>query len=194
MRYAVPCRLLERFAMPPSLADPDQPHLRIALLSDTHNAVDRRIAEVVESCDLVVHAGDIGSPEVLAQLLPKSGRVFAVRGNNDTPDQWPVGTERCLRILPEYLSIDAPGGVVVVVHGHRVRPALRRHQALRERYPAARAIVYGHTHRLVVDDAQQPWVLNPGAAGFTRTHGAPSCLVLTATPSDWFVDIHAFRD
>ena len=168
--------------------------LRIALLSDTHNAIDRRIAKVVEDCDLVVHAGDIGSPEVLAQLLPKSGRVFAVRGNNDTAEQWPPGTERCLRILPEYLSLDVPGGMIVVVHGHRVNPAYRRHQALRERYPDARAIVYGHTHRLAVDDAAEPWVLNPGAAGFTRTQGAPSCLVLIATPSDWHVDIHAFRD
>ena len=172
----------------------ESPCLRIALLSDTHNAVDRRIAEVVEGCDLVVHAGDIGSPEVLAQLLPKSGRVFAVRGNNDTAEQWPSGTERCLLILPEYLSLDVPGGVIVVVHGHRVNPAYRRHQALRERYPDARAIVYGHTHRLAVDDSSQPWVLNPGAAGFTRTQGAPSCLVLTTTPSEWRVDIHAFRD
>jgi len=172
----------------------DAPSLRIALLSDTHNAVDRRVAEVVESCDLVVHAGDIGSPDVLAQLLPTSGRVFAVRGNNDTPDQWPQGTERCLRILPEYLSLDVPGGLVVVVHGHRVRPASRRHQTLRERHPEARAIVYGHTHRLVVDDSAHPWVLNPGAAGHTRTQGAPSCLVLTATPVAWYVDIHAFRD
>lgn len=176
----------------PLTAEPSS--LRIALLSDTHNAVDRRIAEVVEGCDLVVHAGDIGSPDVLAKLLPKSGRVFAVRGNNDTLEQWPPGTERCLRILPEYLSLDVPGGVVVVVHGHRVNPAYRRHQTLRERYPDARAIVYGHTHRLVVDDSIQPWVLNPGAAGFTRTQGAPSCLVLTATPSDWRVDVHAFRD
>ena len=172
----------------------DEASLRVALLSDTHNAVDRRVASVVDSCDLVVHAGDIGSPEVLAQLLPKSGRVFAVRGNNDTLDQWPPGTERCLRILPESLSLDLPGGVLVVVHGHRARPASRRHQILRERYPDARAIVYGHTHRLWVDDAEQPWVLNPGAAGYTRTQGAPSCLVLTVTASLWRVDIHAFPD
>lgn len=180
--------------MPLTPPEFDQPGLRIALLSDTHNAVDQRVAEVVESCDLAVHAGDIGSPKVLAQLLPKSGRVFAVRGNNDTPEQWPLGTEHCLRILPDSLSIDAPGGVVVVVHGHRARPASRRHQALRERYPEARAIVYGHTHRLVVDDAKEPWVLNPGAAGFTRNQGSPSCLVLTATPTFWYVDIHVFRD
>ncbi|MEW5838837.1 MAG: metallophosphoesterase family protein [Pseudomonadota bacterium] len=180
--------------MSPSPLIAAEPSLRIALLSDTHNAVDRRIVEVVESCDLAVHAGDIGSPQVLAQLLPRSGRVFAVRGNNDTAEQWPRGTERSLRLLPESLSIDVPGGVVVVVHGHRARPAMRRHQILRERYPMARAIVYGHTHRVLVDDEFQPWVLNPGAAGHTRNHGAPSCLVLTATLGDWHVDVHAFAD
>ncbi len=172
----------------------DEPGLRVALLSDTHNALDRRVASVVNGCDLAVHAGDIGSPDVLAQLLPKSGRVFAVRGNNDTLDQWPPDTERCLRILPESLSLDLPGGALLVVHGHRARPASRRHQILRERYPDARAIVYGHTHRLWVDNTKQPWVLNPGAAGYTRTQGAPSCLVLTATASLWRVDIHAFPD
>ena len=195
MRYAPSCTLSDKLTpMSPAPTIADQPSLRIALLSDTHNAVDRRIAEVVESCDLAVHAGDIGSPKVLAQLLPKTGRVFAVRGNNDTPDQWPRGTESSLRLLPDALSIDVPGGVLVVVHGHRARPASGRHQILRERYPTARGIVYGHTHRLLVDVDSQPWVLNPGAAGHTRNQGTPSCLVLTATADAWRVDIHAFPD
>jgi hypothetical protein len=167
--------------------------VRVALLSDTHDALDRRVAALVETCDVAIHAGDIGSPEILAQMLPRSGRVFAVRGNNDTIEQWPKGTAACLRILPDYLELELPGGVLVVEHGHRVRPALLRHAALRQRHPQARAIVYGHTHRLVVDDTVEPWVLNPGAAGRTRTQGSPSCLVLIASPTTWHVDIHAFR-
>lgn len=167
--------------------------IRVALVSDTHGALDVRVAEIVASCDLVVHAGDIGKPQILAELLPRSGRVLAVRGNNDTPHQWPRGSESWLRELPEVVQLDLPGGLLVVEHGHRVLPAAQRHARLRERHPQARAIVYGHTHRLIVDEETTPWVLNPGAAGRVRTYGAPSCLVLNAGMEHWRVDIHAFR-
>lgn len=167
--------------------------IRVALVADTHGTLDERIAEVVAACDLAVHAGDIGAPGVLASLQPRSGRVIAVRGNNDTPLQWPRGSEGWLRELPEQARLDLPGGILVVEHGHRALPAALRHARLRERHPYARAVVYGHTHRLVVDREAEPWVLNPGAAGRIRTHGAPSCLVLNAGPDHWSVDIHVFR-
>jgi hypothetical protein len=37
-----------------------------------------------------------------------------------------------------------------------------------------------------------PWVLNPGAAGRTRTYGGPSCLLLIAGETDWKVEVHRF--
>ena len=52
----------------------------------------------------------------------------------------------------------------------------------------ARAVVYGHTHRLLCDQLEEPWVLNPGAAGQVRTFGGPSCLVLHAEPLAWHVE------
>ncbi|MEW6445053.1 MAG: metallophosphoesterase family protein [Pseudomonadota bacterium] len=167
--------------------------IRVALVSDTHGALDARVAEVVATCDLAVHAGDIGAPGVLAQLQPLSGRVIAVRGNNDTPLQWPRGSESLLHDLPEQVVVELPGGMLALEHGHRVLPSNQRHARLRERHPGARCIVYGHTHRLLVDAEREPWVLNPGAAGRIRTYGAPSCLVLNADEAGWSVDIHAFR-
>lgn len=167
--------------------------IRVALVADTHGTLDEPIAEVVAACDLAVHAGDIGTPRVLASLQPRSGRVIAVRGNNDTPLQWPRGSEGWLRELPEQARLDLPGGILVVEHGHRALPAALRHARLRERHPDARAVVYGHTHQLVVDQEAEPWVLNPGAAGRIRTYGGPSCLVLNAGPDHWTVDIHVFR-
>jgi predicted phosphodiesterase len=70
--------------------------------------------------------------------------------------------------------------------------AAGRHAKLRQRYPQARAIVYGHSHHLVADRDALPWVLNPGAAGRTRTYGGPSCMVIEATDSDWRLSIHRF--
>ena len=165
--------------------------LSVAIVSDTHGQLDPRIAELVTECDIAVHGDDIGNARVLAALTPRSGRVGAVLGNTDVARKGPAGDQHLLERLPLEWSEELPGGRLVVVHGHRT-PAKDRHLRLRRRYPDARAIVYGHSHRLVLDQDAEPWVLNPGAAGRERTFGGPSCLVLTATPQRWSVAVHRF--
>ncbi len=165
--------------------------VRVALLSDTHGTLDPRIGEAVRGCDLAVHAGDIGNAGVLAVLSPRSGRAIAVTGNNDTAAKWPTGDAKTLESLPTVASLELPGGRLVVIHGDRINPAARRHERLRRRFPDARLVVYGHSHRLVCDLGTLPWVVNPGAAGRSRTFGGPSMLILSATPDSWVV--HALR-
>lgn len=165
--------------------------VRVALLSDTHGALDPRVREVVEGCDLALHGGDIGHAAILAQLQPRLGRVLAVFGNNDVARKWPEEDRRLLVHLPEWLEQPLPGGTVALIHGHQI-PARGRHELLRARFPQARAIVYGHSHRLETDLSRLPWVLNPGAAGRSRTHGGPSCLVLIASEQDWQIETHRF--
>lgn len=166
--------------------------IRVVILADTHGQLDRRIERLVRDCDIAVHGGDIGNARVLARLQPRSGRVHAVRGNNDIPGKWPDGEQMLLEKLPRQRVLDLPGGRLVIVHGHRTA-ATSRHARLRQLHPHARAIVYGHSHRLVSDCEHLPWVLNPGAAGHARTFGGPSCLILAATPTDWHVETHRFE-
>ena len=166
--------------------------IRVVLLADTHGQLDARIAQLIPRTDSVVHAGDIGGAHVLEQIRPRSGRVVAVRGNNDLPDKWPGEDRHLLRTLPQYAELALPGGVLAVVHGHRALPAARRHQRLRQQFPQARAVVYGHSHRLALDRDAEPWVLNPGAAGRARTFGGPSCLLLTATATRWSIAVKRF--
>lgn len=163
----------------------------VAILSDTHGVLDPRVAELVADCDLAVHGGDIGNAGVLAALQPRTGRVAAVLGNNDVPHKWPAADQHLLDTLPLELTEDLPGGRLVVVHGHRT-PAKDRHAKLRRRFPDARAIVYGHSHRLVADRDAEPWVLNPGAAGRERTFGGPSCMVLRASHGGWSLAVHRY--
>jgi len=167
-------------------------HLRIALLSDTHGVIDGRIAELIEGSDWIVHAGDIGNADVLQQLARLGDNVVAVRGNNDTPSRWPVEDHAILAALPHARSIELPGGELLVVHGHRINPAAQRHQRLRQRYPTLRAVVYGHSHRLVEDTEGEPWILNPGAAGHARTYGGPSCMILHIKAGQWHLEHHRF--
>lgn len=165
--------------------------MKIVILSDTHGVLDPRIEAEVLSCDLAVHAGDIGSAAVLRCLRPR-GDLVAVRGNNDTEDKWPAQDHARLRALPAEGELALPGGVLRVVHGDAFGPPARRHARLRAAYPQARLIVYGHSHRLVVDRESRPWVLNPGAAGRARTYGGPSCVLLTIVDGRWRLQVRRF--
>ena len=168
--------------------------VRVAILSDTHGFLDPRIAEIVASCEVAVHAGDIGGAGVLKGLLPQRRKVLAVRGNNDTRDRWSPAESAILDKLPFEAALDLPGGRLIVVHGDRAGTAQTRHDRLRKTYPAARVIVYGHSHRLTCDQGRNPWVLNPGAAGRSRTFGGPSCLLLVAGKKNWRVEKVRFRN
>lgn len=164
--------------------------MRVLIVSDTHGLIDARIAALARGCDAVVHGGDVGDAHVLDAL---AGNVVAVRGNNDVAAKWPARQHALLAGLPEQAEIDLPGGRLVVVHGDRW-PARGRHAALRQTFATARAVVYGHSHQLAVDDEALPWVLNPGAAGRARTYGGPSCLLLQATPQAWRVVAQRYED
>ena len=165
----------------------------VVLVADTHGWLDPRVAEIVARCDIAVHAGDVGAAEVLDLLEPRTGDVYAVLGNNDRFSKWDRKEHRVLEALDDKAELALPGGVLVVEHGDDANPAAKRHELLRRRHPEAHAVVYGHSHRRVCDLDQRPWVLNPGAAGRTRTYGGPSCLVLVATESAWSVHEHVFE-
>lgn len=159
----------------------------VGVVSDTHGHLDHRVAAVIAECDIAVHAGDVGAAAVLQGLRPRSGKVVVVAGNNDIHDKWPSQDHALLHSLPQSARIELPGGTLVIVHGDRVTPAGRRHARLRELFPEARAVVYGHSHRLCEDLNATPWVLNPGAAGRTRTYGGPTCMVVHASSLCWEV-------
>ena len=166
--------------------------IRVAILADTHGHLDTRVEALVADCDLAVHGGGIGDAGVLERLRPRQGRVIAVTGNNDNPRKWPPEQRHFLDNLREHEDLELPGGTLTIIHGHQI-VARNRHERLRRRFPRARAIVYGHSHRLIADRDPEPWVLNPGAAGRARTFGGPSCMVLDATEHHWELRIERFE-
>lgn len=170
------------------------PTVRVAIVSDTHGYLCPNVLEVVATCDLAAHAGDIGSAGVLQRLRDVTGEVHAVRGNNDVPGLWAGDELEVLGAVPRIAELELPGGLLAVEHGHvhgQLSPDLGR---LRAAHPGVRAIVYGHTHKLLVDRTSAPWVLNPGAAGRIRNRGGPSCLVLSACEDSWQVEEFKFHD
>jgi uncharacterized protein len=164
----------------------------VGILSDTHGYLDARIAAVVNRCDFVIHAGDICGAHVLGQLRPRK-RLIAIAGNNDTRALWDANEATVVDKLPDRERLDLPGGSIVIEHGHRLG-GFPDHDQLRWDHADARVIVYGHTHKRVIDQSSEPWVINPGAAGRERTKGGPSCLVLTASANDWRIEASVFED
>jgi putative phosphoesterase len=158
---------------------------QVLILADTHGHLDPRVLQLAQGCAWVLHAGDVGAATVLQALAQAGRELIAVRGNNDQPGKWPDGGPPT---LPAEAYLELPGGRIVVVHGHQENPVAARHEKLRQRFPQARAIVYGHSHRLVCDLEHKPWVLNPGAAGRARTYGGPSCILLHIRGRSWRVE------
>ncbi len=166
--------------------------VRVAIVSDTHGALDPRIAKWVSRCDFAVHAGDVGSMAVIERLCPRRAPAVVVRGNNDVPAKWPAGEQAFPETLPLEADLELPGGRLVVVHGDKAGRPKTRHQWLRRRFADARVVAYGHSHHLCLDLEIVPWIVNPGAAGRARTFGGPSFLILTAGTRRWKIESMRF--
>ena len=155
---------------------------KIALVSDTHGPVHHAIVAKLNDYDCVVHAGDLGAWNNVATL---AAPFFAVSGNNDIAEKWPTEEQQYLKRLPEVLKLLLDGGELIVIHGHQFPVLKTRHLKLRETFPAARIIVYGHSHRALSDKTDKPWVINPGAAGYKRNNGGASFICLTVNSGRW---------
>lgn len=167
----------------------NQNEAKIGVLSDTHCYINPSVAEYLSDCDIILHAGDIGSIEVIKQLYKISENVISVCGNNDTKEQWNTWEQKHLAQVPKIAEIELPGGMITVTHGDEHFSEYDIwHEKLRNNFPTAKVIVYGHSHRLVCDQTTEPWVLNPGAAGETRIqkHGV-SCILMNVNNKKWDV-------
>ncbi|HEX7117162.1 MAG TPA: metallophosphoesterase family protein [Longimicrobiales bacterium] len=140
----------------------------VGLISDTHGQLRPEVFDRFAAVDRILHAGDIGSVELLLEL-EAIAPVTAVWGNTDGFDVRARVAETAEAVLD--------GCRVVVVHGHQLGSP--RPDSLREAYPEADVIVYGHTHRADVDRADGRWVVNPGAAGPARFRLRPSVALMT---------------
>jgi uncharacterized protein len=134
---------------------------RLGLIADTHGYLPSDALEVFRAVDLILHAGDIGSAEIL-RSLEQAAPVVAVRGNMDG-GPWTT-------CLPEKESVQA--GTLIV---HLVHDLL--HFRLEPGQDARMAVVSGHTHRPLVERKNGVLFINPGSAGAPR-RGEPSCVAL----------------
>ena len=125
---------------------------RIGVISDTHGLVRPEALSALKNSELIIHAGDIGKPEVLISLR-SIAQVIAIRGNNDR-EPW-------ARKIPDIFHLSVNDVRIYVIHNVNEL----------EIDPAAagfRAVISGHSHNPGIIKRDGLLFLNPGSAGPRR--------------------------
>jgi putative phosphoesterase len=149
--------------------------VNLVIVSDTHlpmraRSLPEQVWSAIEAADVVLHAGDWVSEELLEEFEARCRRLVAVYGNNDGPG---------LRArLPEVARVELDGLRVAVVH--ETGPAKNREIRCAVDFPETDLLVFGHSH--IPWDSIAPnglRLINPGSP--TDRRQQPFCTYLTAT-------------
>jgi hypothetical protein len=127
-------------------------HSTVGVISDTHGLLRPEALDALRGADVIVHAGDIGSPDVL-KALSSVAPVTAVRGNND---RGPWANK-----LPETAVVEIGRVRLYVLHDVK-------ELALDPRARGFAAVVSGHSHKPNAEERDGVLFFNPGSAGPRR--------------------------
>ena len=146
--------------------------MRLGIISDTHNLLRPEVFDTFREVDHILHAGDIGEPDILT-ALEAIAPVTAVYGNTDG---WEIRDR-----VPRVAQLRLEGFDIVVTHGDQLgRPTPEK---LHAAFPDAEILIYGHTHKplLTTIDVVRT-VMNPGGAGAPRFGLPPSVGIMELEP------------
>lgn len=137
--------------------------MRVAVLSDTHSprfwkGCPPAVARHLEPAALILHAGDVCTPDVLDELAAFAP-VHVVLGNNDGPEVAAWGA-------PETLELTLAGVAVAMIHDSG--PKGGRTVRMRRRFPTADLVVFGHSHIPMDVTGDGLRIFNPGSPSDKR--------------------------
>ena len=124
----------------------------IGVISDTHGLLRPEALKALRGSDLILHAGDVGAPEILKELA-RVAPVTAIRGNVDT-QPW-------ARVLPATDVVEIMGVSIYMLHD-------LGQLDLKPETVGFRVVVYGHSHKPKMEEKNGVLYFNPGSAGPRR--------------------------
>jgi uncharacterized protein len=162
--------------------------MRIGVIADTHGYFDPRLREMLAAVEVILHAGDVGSREVLDELR-RIAPVHAVGGNVDPPEL----------NLPPSLKLELEGLRLEMMHILPVpqseveewadrtllpdgKPPKRSEAFLKTFDDATGAVVFGHSHQPCLITLGRRLFFNPGSAGKKRFDLPRCCGLLEIVP------------
>lgn len=131
----------------------------IGVISDTHGKMHANALKALEGSELIIHAGDIGSPQIL-EALQAIAPVHAVRGNVDK-DSWAM-------TLPLTEALEVEGKLLYLIHNIDMLD-------LEPKAAGIDMVIYGHSHSPRKEERKSVLYFNPGSAG-PRRFKLPICL------------------
>jgi putative phosphoesterase len=158
----------------------------IGLISDTHGLLRPEAVAALRGSQLIVHAGDVGKPEIL-DALRELAPVVAVRGNVDTA-AW-------ARQLPETAVAELSSADAGVAEAGGARLYVLHDVHALDLNPAAagfNAVISGHSHKFGQSERAGVWYINPGSAGPRRFQLPVTVARLDVSVMPWkleFVDL-----
>jgi putative phosphoesterase len=126
--------------------------MKIGLISDTHGLLRPQALQVLQGCEQLIHAGDIGKASIL-DALRAIAPLTVVRGNNDRDDAW-AGD------VPFSASLQVNGVGIYVTHIPADVP--------KQLPVGTRVVVVGHSHKPLIERRNDVLFINPGSAGPRR--------------------------
>ena len=126
--------------------------MRIGIISDTHGLLRPEAVELLRGSQHIIHAGDIGSPEIIP-ALEKIAPVTAIRGNVDT-QSW-------ARRFAETEVVELEGLHLYVIHDANALD-------LNPKAAGFAAVISGHSHQPKQEMKDGVLYFNPGSAGPRR--------------------------
>lgn len=131
--------------------------MKVGLISDTHGLLRPEVWDHFAGVEHILHAGDIGPLSILTELQ-SIAPVTAVWGNTDG---WDIRDR-----VPETAHTEIGGVQVVVLHGHQLGSPTGAKAAAA--FPDAGLVLFGHSHRPVIERIGSVLAMNPGSAGPPR--------------------------
>ena len=157
--------------------------MRILIVSDTHRNNENflKVLDREGPLDMVVHCGDTEGSEY---LISKSAGCPAhiVMGNNDFFSE-----------LPRELNLEIEGYRFWVTHGHNYYVSMGNERIVGEaRARGVDVVLYGHTHRPIVEKHGNILAINPGSLSYPRQEGKRPSYVLMETDKDGNAEFRVF--
>jgi len=145
---------------------------RIGLISDTHGLLRPEALDALHGSDLILHAGDIGKPEILDELR-KLAPVIAIRGNVDT-SPW-------AKKLKETELVETAAATFYLIHNINELD-------LAPSAAGIHVVLFGHSHQPAQYEKDGVLYINPGSAGPRRFNLPISLARLGLATKPWSVD------